>query len=382
MLDHLCVFQLCAAREDNRCMKIQSCSLNQVRGLPPLTLDFTDPVSGQARERTVIAGSNGSGKTTLLEAIVQLLGIIEYKNLNWVTFDQASAQLVIENLPPGNDDMLFIKLDPETPKGFTVWIGAEPASKASSQPIGVKGGYLVHFFNATGLIHEQKIQQAEQGMGDYPNCLYFPSEHRQLQKKQIGQVIAEATPYQWVYRFSDNEQWPGSLESFLVAMYFRDLISRNDDPQYTNGQNGKVHHGGEFKQFTTIINRFLTKKQITGVDRQTFRIQVQGANGQGYGIEQLSSGEKQILLLLGEIQRRIRQGSIVLIDEPELHLHPTWQRQLVSALTELYAAFDAQLIMTTHSEEIANAVYAHELILLDDIFQSAQAATPETIPSV
>jgi predicted ATPase len=359
-------------------MKIQSCSLNGVRGLPPITLDFADPVSGQARTRTVIAGSNGSGKTTLLEAIVQLLGIIEYKNLNWVTFDHASAQLIIENLPPGNDEMLFIKLNPETPKGFTVWIGAEPASKVSSQPIGVKGGYLVHFFNATGLIHEQ----AEQGMGDYPNCLYFPSEHRQLQKKQIGQVIAEATPYQWVYRFSDNEQWPGSLESFLVAMYFRDLISLNEDHHHTNGHNGKVHNGGEFKQFTTIINRFLSNKQIIGVDRQTFRIQVQGANGQPYGIDQLSSGEKQILLLLGEIQRRIRRGSIVLIDEPELHLHPRWQRQLVQALTDFCATYDAQLIMTTHSEEIAHAVYEHELILLDDIFQPASSTNFETIPSV
>jgi predicted ATP-dependent endonuclease of OLD family len=71
-----------------------------------------------------------------------------------------------------------------------------------------------------------------------------------------------------------------------------------------------------------------------------------------------------------------------LIDEPELHLHPRWQRQLVQALTDFCATYDAQLIMTTHSEEIAHAVYEHELILLDDIFQPASSTNFETIPSV
>jgi predicted ATPase len=356
-------------------MKIQSCSLNGVRGLPPITLDFTDPVSGQARARTVIAGSNGSGKTTILETIGQLLAFANFQKLNWIALEQATVKLLVVGLPPDEDTPLRIEIDAATPS-----IQIKPAfpDKASLEKIQGRG---IESFGFAERIPKQ-IQFAEQAMGDYPSCIYFPSENRQLQRKKAGQVVAEPTPYQWVYRFADSQQWPGSLESFLVAMYFRDLISLNEDHHHTNGHNGKVHNSGEFKQFTTIINRFLSNKQIIGVDRQTFRIQVQGANGQPYGIDQLSSGEKQILLLLGEIQRRIRRGSIVLIDEPELHLHPRWQRQLVQALTDFCATYDAQLIMTTHSEEIAHAVYEHELILLDDIFQPASSTNFETIPSV
>jgi predicted ATPase len=356
-------------------MKIQSCSLNGVRGLPPITLDFTDPVSGQARARTVIAGSNGSGKTTILETIGQLLAFANFQKLNWIALEQATVKLLVVGLPPDEDTPLRIEIDAATPS-----IQIKPAfpDKASLEKIQGRG---IESFGFAERIPKQ-IQFAEQAMGDYPSCIYFPSENRQLQRKKAGQVVAEPTPYQWVYRFADSQQWPGSLESFLVAMYFRDLISFNEDHHHTNGHNGKVHNSGEFKQFTTIINRFLSNKQIIGVDRQTFRIQVQGANGQPYGIDQLSSGEKQILLLLGEIQRRIRRGSIVLIDEPELHLHPRWQRQLVQALTDFCATYDAQLIMTTHSEEIAHAVYEHELILLDDIFQPASSTNFETIPSV
>ena len=72
--------------------------------------------------------------------------------------------------------------------------------------------------------------------------------------------------------------------------------------------------------------------------------------------------------MLGEIQRRIRRGSVLLMDEPEIHLHPRWQRLLIRALTDLCSQHDAQMIVTTHSEEIANAFYEHERILLDAVF--------------
>jgi len=123
-----------------------------------------------------------------------------------------------------------------------------------------------------------------------------------------------------------------------------------------------------FNQFLEIVNGFLERKRIVGVDSRTFRVQVRGDNGEEFNIEALSSGEKQILLILAEIQRRIRPGSIILIDEPEIHLHPAWQSRLVGALTDLCSQYDAQLILATHSEEVARSVYEHELVLLDDIF--------------
>jgi predicted ATP-dependent endonuclease of OLD family len=126
-----------------------------------------------------------------------------------------------------------------------------------------------------------------------------------------------------------------------------------------------------------IINNFLQGKQIVGVDKH-FRVQVQAESGGLFGIDSLSSGEKQILLFLGEIRRRLRPGGLLLIDEPELHLHPRWQRLLVQALTDLCKAYDAQMILTTHSQEIADAVYEHELILLDDIFKRLPAETSRT----
>jgi hypothetical protein len=208
------------------------------------------------------------------------------------------------------------------------------------------------------------IQEAQLGKREFPNCVYFPSEGRELQPKAKGQIVDEPQSYRWVYRFSDSQKWAGSLESFLVAMDYRDLMAQREG-----------RPGDEFTRFTTLTNRFLQGKQIRGVDSR-FRVNVVAENGQSFGLEALSSGEKQILLMLGEIQRHLRPGGLLLIDEPEIHLHPRWQRLLVRALTELCTSANAQLILTTHSEEIASAVFEHELILLDcDLCSGARCMT-------
>jgi ABC-type cobalamin/Fe3+-siderophores transport system ATPase subunit len=72
----------------------------------------------------------------------------------------------------------------------------------------------------------------------------------------------------------------------------------------------------------------------------------------GYGAQALcpldtaSSGELELVTLAGSLIIDEFQGMLV-IDEPELHLHPQWQARLLPTLRSL--APDAQLIVATHS---------------------------------
>lgn len=353
-------------------MKIRSCLLKNMRGLPSIDLNFADPISEQIRTRTVFAGSNGSGKTTILETIGHTLGFINPRPVEWIHYQDATIRLIVDDLPPDSDKQLAIEVQASSPVRISF-------VSSPSETIDVKqqSKRMVHKVEMLGQVNKvhQQIQEAEQNSSSYPNCIYFPSEGRQLHAKKMGQVIAEKTPYKWIYRFTDSQKWPGSLESFLVAMYFRDLRSHYTETAHTNDNGNHPYSEGEFKRFIKIINRFLSNKQIYDVDND-FRVQVQRNDGQMQSIDHLSSGEKQIILLLGELQRRIQHGSVVMIDEPEIHLHPSWQRQLMRALTDLCQEYDAQLIITTQSEEIANSVYEHELILLDDIFEHGQYENP------
>ena len=61
----------------------------------------------------------------------------------------------------------------------------------------------------------------------------------------------------------------------------------------------------------------------------------------------LSSGEKQVLLILLTVLTEDRQPYVLFMDEPEASLHFEWQKRLISIVHELNP--NAQIILTTHS---------------------------------
>lgn len=78
-------------------------------------------------------------------------------------------------------------------------------------------------------------------------------------------------------------------------------------------------------------------------------------------VDQLSSGELEWLVMLGGLIIRDFNG-VLLIDEPELHMHPEWQRLLLPVLHSV--APNAQVILTSHADAPWDQVYSFERLLL------------------
>lgn len=78
-------------------------------------------------------------------------------------------------------------------------------------------------------------------------------------------------------------------------------------------------------------------------------------NGKEMYIENLSSGEKQIVFRGGFLLKNADKsnGSIILIDEPELSLHPRWQIKILEFFRRMFNDNDgkavAQIFISTHS---------------------------------
>lgn len=89
------------------------------------------------------------------------------------------------------------------------------------------------------------------------------------------------------------------------------------------------------------------------------------SNGTLLSSNDLSSGEKQILLLLLRIFLLDDRESVVLIDEPENSLDISWQYKLIDLLVKLNP--NAQYFITTHSPSIFGDGWGDKIIYMEDV---------------
>ncbi|MBO8439407.1 MAG: ATP-binding protein, partial [bacterium] len=82
-------------------------------------------------------------------------------------------------------------------------------------------------------------------------------------------------------------------------------------------------------------------------------------------LEQLSSGEKQMLLILTTVFLQEEKPNILLMDEPEISLHIGWQDRLISMIRKLNP--QCQLILTTHSPNIFADGWEDKIVFMNDL---------------
>ncbi|MUJ20441.1 AAA family ATPase [Aliivibrio fischeri] len=78
-------------------------------------------------------------------------------------------------------------------------------------------------------------------------------------------------------------------------------------------------------------------------------------NNTNIPLELLSSGEKNQISIFFDLIFKAENGTLILIDEPEISLHISWQKNLLKEFSEI-AKFNhyAQLIIATHSPDVIN----------------------------
>jgi ABC-type branched-subunit amino acid transport system ATPase component len=92
--------------------------------------------------------------------------------------------------------------------------------------------------------------------------------------------------------------------------------------------------------------------------------------------KKLSAGQRITVSIFGDIIASVEQGSLVLIDEPETHLHPGLLHNAFFALSDLLAEYDSHAIVATHSPIILQNVPSSFV----RIFRRGDNATPVSGP--
>lgn len=127
-----------------------------------------------------------------------------------------------------------------------------------------------------------------------------------------------------------------------------------------------------FELFKTIFSKMEPSYKFLEINRN-FDVIIETPTGQ-LAFEQTSSGFQSAFLLLFGIVFGIDYFSdgkedvekfdgCVLIDEIDVHLHPSWQNKIIRTLESIIPA--AQIIVTTHSPHVIQGLNSNELIVLN-----------------
>ncbi|WP_241722978.1 AAA family ATPase [Raoultella sp. HC6] len=115
----------------------------------------------------------------------------------------------------------------------------------------------------------------------------------------------------------------------------------------------------KLKLFQDIINKRFKHKilQINRVSGLNFKSTVKKDkknNLEAIPASKLSSGEQNELILFYKLIFNSHKGDMILIDEPELSLHISWQNEFIADLKEVTEINDVTVIIATHSPDIIN----------------------------
>lgn len=314
-------------------MKIEKVHIKNIKGIKDLELSFRK--DDKILDLIVLAGVNGSGKTTILEAIKDFF---YNTNVNYSNLEKSNVNL----------DIFFEDFEKKN---------IEEAKKKSNYS--KKESKLFDFFNALHLYSfDKNIKNAsyeiqiEKYFNTPPKIIYVPANN------SFGKVETASTT------LSKNYQLINIIDS--VAM--RDIPSyiatrRNYLATIEEDLTMKEITNKVVNEINDIFNILELDVKLKGFskDERTMPI-FENSAGEEFDINDLSSGEKQLFLRTLSIKMLEPDNSIILIDEPELSLHPKWQQRIIEVYKNI--GKNNQIIVATHSPHILGSVSNENIFIL------------------
>lgn len=127
------------------------------------------------------------------------------------------------------------------------------------------------------------------------------------------------------------------------------------------------HESNSFKEnFINSINFFFKESEKT-VEIIDSNLKINLKNGESIEYKHLSSGERQIIYIFLKVIKANFTNAIILMDEPEISLHLSWQESLLSQIRKVNK--NSQIIVVTHSPAIVMNGWMDSFIDIKDIIQ-------------
>ena len=265
----------------------------------------------------VLAGINGSGKTTFLKAIVNVLTDKNNQEDTKIMLDiDENEEVYLKNL---------FNVVIENDKYFNI-----------SKP-------TLYRFEPSSLNYGEK---------EKPRLVFLPTEIN------FSNLEVKTRNYKSENNFYCliDQNIINDVPSYLVSLVNTEIFKYEDLPI-------KEAIKKICDEINSIFNLLDMDIEMIGVNKNSDNMPLfKNKFGTEFDINSLSSGEKQLFLRAMTLKMLDINNSVILIDEPEISLHPKWQQKIVKVYEGI--GENNQIIIATHSPHIVSSVKSESLKLL------------------
>ena len=271
---------------------------------------------------SIITGPNGYGKTTIFKLIYSLF-CKDFDAFIDVPFKQITCQV--------DDYIIRIRQEREmTPVEESSDLPGDERVRAIFEVLSQDG-------RAASVLQEFVSGEEVNGINGQLNLLlnstkcYFLTDNRVLRRK---------------LEYGKRDEDPSSNDTMIsLAKEFAGIVLKGDNER-------AVSLFKELVSFFKFADKDIIVDGIFGI-----RFRINNSSKTIIPITALSSGEKHLLLQLFELIFKGQSGDVVMIDEPELSLHPAWLNEYIAVLRRIQSfKLDEkrrlQIVLATHSPMI------------------------------
>ena len=305
-------------------MKIKNLHIKEFKGLRDISINFEK--NGKPLDLVILAGSNGSGKTRILESIKEC-----FEN-----------NIAIINLKISNELEMFFEEKEE-----------ECKNKIGNEKYFYKALNSFSFDDKQKNVMDTSYLAIKENLPILPKIIYVPIEINFQKMKTASTTLVQE--YKFINIVDTNliKDIPSYIATKMISAMLKNKNEKVGDVQK------KV-----FNEINEIFENLSIDVKVEDISQDGRNITLfTNSSGDEFDINELSSGEKQLFLRTLAIKMLNPENSIILIDEPELSLHPKWQQRIVDVYRKI--GKNNQVIIATHSPHILGSVKKENIMLLD-----------------